>query len=150
MAYTPEEREALQASICEHIAAGFSLRSWILEPEQSRPTFSTIFAWLESDEAFRTKYARAREVQAEVLVDEMQDIVDDSANDYMLKKNKDGSDYVAMNEEHLARTKMRLEQRRWFAEKLLPKKYGTKADLLGGVNGRVKAVTIDFTEGDDE
>lgn len=76
--------------ICERIADGESLRS-ICESDEM-PAKSTVFDWLADDryEAFRTKYARAREAQADALVDEMIDIADDGSNDWMEKRNADG------------------------------------------------------------
>lgn len=114
--------------ICERLADGESLRSICLG--DGMPSRSTIFLWLESSEEFRTKYARARGFQAETLVDEMQDIADDGQNDWMEKFGRDGKTLGwEFNKEAAARSKLRLEQRRWFAEKLLPKKYGPKLDL---------------------
>lgn len=150
MAYSPEERDALQGSLCIHIMEGKSLRSWCEQSDCERPAMSTVFSWLETDDAFRSKYARAREVQAEVLVDEMIDIADDDSGDIKTVRGKDGAPTIELDRDNVARAKLRLEQRRWTAEKLLPKKYGAKVDLLGGSGGGVKRVTVEFTGADDE
>lgn len=122
--------EEIAAEICGRIASGESLRS--ICSTEGFPGLQTVFDWLESNEVFRGKYTRAREIQAEVLVDEMQEIADDGRNDWMERLNKDG-DCVGwtVNGEAVARSKIRLEQRRWYAEKLLPKKYGQKLAIGG-------------------
>lgn len=116
--------------ICERIANGESLRSICLDDEM--PSKSTVFAWLADPEReeFRTKYAYARDAQADVLVDEMIDIADDGSNDWMEKKNSDGQ-VIGWQEngEALRRSALRISSRQWIAEKLKPKKYGSKLEL---------------------
>lgn len=131
--YTPE----LADTICRRLAEGESLRA--ICRDEGMPCRSAVFAWLEKNEEFRTKYARAREDQCEVWVDEMRDIAEDGSNDWMERRNADGEvTGYTMNGEAVARSKLRLEQTRWYAEKLLPKKYGAKLDLNHG--GGVKIV----------
>ena len=56
----------------------------------------------------------------------MLDIADDSTNDYMMKQGEDGSEYEALNAEHIQRSRLRIETRKWLSSKLKPKKYGDK------------------------
>lgn len=149
MPYTAEEKHELMDSLCLHIMEGKSLRSWCEAEGEDRPAMSTVFLWLDGDEAIRSKYARAREIQAEVLVDEMIDIADDDSGDIKAARGRDGEPTIEIDKDNIARAKLRLEQRRWTAEKLLPKKYGNRVDLLAG-GGGVKRVTVEFTGADDE
>lgn len=115
-------------SICLRLAEGESLRS--ICSDEDMPSRGTVFAWLGDNEEFRAKYARAREFQAEVYADEMADIADDGSNDWMERLNANGEQIGwQLNGEAVSRSKVRLEQRRWYAEKLLPKKYGAKLQL---------------------
>jgi hypothetical protein len=122
--------EDIAAAICARLVEGESLKA--ICREDGMPAASTVFVWLESHEEFRTKYARARELQAELQVDEMTEIADNGQNDWMERKNAAG-EIIGWKEngEALTRSKMRLEQRRWNAEKLLPKKYGAKVAIGG-------------------
>ena len=113
--------------ICERIASGESLRR-ILKDE-GMPGMATVMRWALNIPEFESKYARARQMQAEVWADEMIDIADDAANDYMEKKGKEEG--VEFNPENIQRSKLRLEQRRWYAEKLRPKVYGPKIAVGG-------------------
>ena len=54
------------------------------------------------------------------------DIADDGTNDWQERQNKDGSSYIALNTEHVQRSRLRVDTRKWIASKLKPKKYGDK------------------------
>lgn len=120
--------DEIAATICERLAAGESLRA-ICSAEEM-PDRGTVIRWVLSNEYFAAKYAQAREIQAELLVDEMQEIADDGTNDWVERTGRGGESLGWMvNGEAVARSKVRLEQRRWYAEKLLPKKYGVRQEL---------------------
>jgi hypothetical protein len=116
--------------ICEKIASGQSLRS-ICEQEDF-PAKVTVLRWLRENEAFRAQYTRAREDQAETIFDEMLEIADDGEFDYETKTRDDGSEYEAVNHDHIQRAKLRIEARKWVLGKLAPKKYGDRIDLNHG------------------
>jgi len=122
--------QAMANSVCERIADGESLRS--ICRDDTMPAKSTVMAWLADDahQEFRTKYALAREIQADGFVDEMVEIADDGTNDWMEKRSAEG-DVTGYQEngEALRRSQLRILTRQWIAEKLKPKKYGTKIDL---------------------
>ena len=115
--------------ICERLADGESLRS-ICEAD-GMPSKATVFNWLLKPEhsGFFDQYTRARELQADSHVDEMPDIADDSSNDYITKTNADGSTYEQVNSEHIQRSRLRIDTRKWIAERMRPKKYGAKVAL---------------------
>jgi hypothetical protein len=120
--------EKLADEICRRLAEGESLRA--ICREDGMPGVRTVFDWLEADESFRTKYARAREVQAELMADELLEIADDGQNDWMEKFYKDGEAAGwAENGEALRRSQLRVATRQWIAAKLLPKKYGDKTQV---------------------
>lgn len=136
-------------TICSRIAEGESLRT--ICDDESMPGLRTVFDWLADDryEAFRTKYARAREVQADTLFDEMLDIADDGRNDWMQKKNAEG-DVTGWQEngEALRRSDLRIKTRQWMASKLQPKKYGEKLELEhGGKIALVPSIKINGNSG---
>ncbi|MEX2741098.1 terminase small subunit protein [Rhizobium mongolense] len=134
--------ETLADAICEQIADGTSLRR--ICKDESMPAKSTVFAWLAdpSHEEFRTKYAYAREAQADSLVDDMTDIADDGSNDWMEKRDGEGEAIGwRENGEAMRRSALRISTRQWIAEKLKPKKYGSKLDL--NVSGKLETVPED-------
>lgn len=122
--------EELTDTICERIADGESLRA--ICSDDDMPNKSTVLRWLAKHQEFATKYAHARDVQADVFVDEMTDIADDGSNDWMERKDDDGENIGwRENGEALRRSALRISTRQWIAEKLKPKKYGTKVAVGG-------------------
>jgi hypothetical protein len=121
--------EEVADKICDALADARSLRSICCAPDM--PSQSTVFRWLGDDRylAFREQYARAREAQADAIFDEMLDIADDGTNDWMERKREDGTIDEIVNHEHISRSKLRIESRKWMAAKLRPKVYGDKLDV---------------------
>lgn len=133
--------------ICERLAEGDSLRT--ICDEEGMPSKATVFRWLAKHPEFETVYARAREVQAEVLADEITTIADDGRNDLMEILNKDGEPIGwRENGEVLRRSQLRVATRQWIAERMLPHKYGTKikTELTGANGGPIE--TADVTDKD--
>jgi len=118
--YTQE----LADEICSLFSEGKSMR-YICELE-GMPSKQTLFNWFRTKTGFVDQYARAKEESADAFADDILGIADDSTNDYMEKKNNDGSTYEALNSENIQRSRLRIDSRKWLASKLKPKKYGDK------------------------
>lgn len=119
--------EELGLRICERLVEGESLRA--ICREEGMPSQSMVFRWLEADEAFRERYARARELQADTFADELTEIADDGTNDWMEQKDKEGQAIGwRENGEAISRSRLRVDTRKWIASKLKPKKYGDKIE----------------------
>jgi len=103
--YTPE----LGKDICKRIAQGESVRA--IGRDDMMPSSTTIFNWLldEDKEEFFEQYAKARNIQAEHLFEELLDIADSG--------------------EDVNRDRLRVDTRKWYLSKVLPKKYGDKMDF---------------------
>jgi len=112
-------------ALCAELAQGVSLRTACKNP--LRPSISTVFNWFSIHDKFLEQYTRAKQESADALTDEMIDIADNGENDYMEKLGKDGrvEGYI-VNGEHIQRSRLRIETRKWLASKLKPKKYGDK------------------------
>lgn len=120
--------------ICGQLALGRSMRR-VCE-DDGVPVISTVFRWLRQYPEFRQQYDTAKAECADYLADEIVEIADDGTNDYVTKKNKDGSEYEAVNSEHIQRSRLRVDARKWVAAKLKPKKYGDKVSQeLSGPDG---------------
>jgi hypothetical protein len=92
---------------------------------------SSIFNWLNSNEQFMQQYARAKEVQAEALAEDLLEIADDATNDWMDKRFGE-TEVRVIDNEAIQRSKLRVDTRKWLMSKLQPKKYGEKLDLNHG------------------
>jgi len=80
---------------------------------------SSILNWLNTDKDFLAQYARAKEEQADYLVEDMLDISEHTEEDHTAFT---GANVVQ-------RDRLRIETRKWIASKLKPKKYGDKLDI---------------------
>lgn len=112
------------ASICQYIMEGMSIRE--IERQEGMPCSTTIFNWLALDKnGFVEQYTRAKECQSEYMAEEMLEISDDAQNDYM-KRNHEDNEGWQENGEHIQRSRLRIETRKWLMSKMKPKKYGDK------------------------
>lgn len=96
--------KALAQDICARIATGSSLRRIADDP--AMPELPTMIAWLFRYASFRDAYAQAREIEADILADEVVDIADSETFD------------------NATAAKIRVDARKWLAAKLKPAKYG--------------------------
>lgn len=126
--YTDE----LGERICSLIAEGISVREICAADDM--PCQKSIYRWLVSPdhEQFRQKYTEARQAQAERLAEEILEIADNGTNDYVERLVKDGA-VVLADHDHIQRSKLRVDTRKWLLSKLQPKKYGEKVELSGSV-----------------
>lgn len=124
-------RPVVMAILCAKLAvSNRSVPALLAEGFQGNtmPSFFAIKEWLTEDEALATQYARAKQEQAEYLAEELLEIADDGSNDWMLSNAQNNPGWVA-NGEHLQRSKLRVDTRKWLMSKLLPKKYGDKQEV---------------------
>lgn len=138
MANAPVEfSEDIFAAILERLAQGEGLVS--ICNDKDMPHRSSVFRWIDGDTALRDRYVRARELQADTLAEEIITIADDGSRDY--KKDADGREMP--DHDHIARSRLRVDARKWAASKLAPKKYGDKVEhaLTGADGGPVQNVT---------
>lgn len=119
-------------AICVRLAMGESLLKICCDSDM--PAQSTVYLWLLKNPDFSEKYARARAWQADTLADETIDIADDGRNDWMERAGREGqAPGWELNGEHVQRSRLRIDQRKWYAGKLSPKKYGDKIDVTANV-----------------
>lgn len=118
--YTPE----IATVICERLADGESLRS-ICRPARM-PAERTVRRWaLSNQDGFAAQYARAREIGYHCMAEEVISIADDGSNDTVVDENGNRR----TNFDVVQRSRLRVDARRWFLSKCLPKIYGDKSQI---------------------
>jgi hypothetical protein len=55
------------------------------------------------------------------MADELLEIADDATNDFVERQNKDGHTSKVFDAEHVQRSRLRVEARKWLLSKALPK-----------------------------
>lgn len=123
--------EELGEQICEEIATSNKGMKAICEGLGLK--VMTVLCWLCEThrnyiEDFAKLYARAKEMQAEMLAEEILQIADDGSNDTYT--DEDGNEKT--DHDVIARSRLRVDSRKWIASKLKPKKYGDKMDVTSG------------------
>lgn len=133
--YTPE----LAEEICLRITQGESLRK-ICESNKKFPAVSTICLWnLQDRNGFAEQYTRARQAQAELLADELFTITDDESRDV-------SGELEMPNSVAVQRDRLRVDTRKWYLSKVLPKIYGEKLEHTGRDGGPVEFVVKSILE----
>lgn len=127
--YTSEQISKVKETIIIKVSKGDSLKR-VMEDDDSMPNRNMIYSWLNEsnrnyDKQFADNYARAREERADGIFDEMIDIADDGRNDYQTKLIG-GEAIEVLNKEHIQRSRVRIDTRKWILSRMNPKKYGEK------------------------
>lgn len=122
MARPTKYNEEIALKICEMIA--HSDRGLVSICKELDLNASTVYDWINNNAEFSNKYARAREIQADYLADQIIQIADETHSDTSV--NEYG--YEVTNHEVIARSRLRVDARKWKASKLYPKKYADRVD----------------------
>jgi hypothetical protein len=141
MAYSQEEKENIFEYVFKEIEKGRALRN-VLKDENT-PHADTFYEWLEKDSFKSERYARATQIRADVIFDDMLIIADQNENDTYT--NEDGK--VLINNDVINRAKLRIDTRKWVLSKLNPKKYGDK--IQQEHSGEIKTTIISLGNGID-
>ena len=111
-------------AICEWIAQGQTLRQWCRE---NGVHYSTVYLWMEKDQEFAQRIARAREIGHDVIAEETLEIIDTEPEFAESWSQSGGSKH--RDSAHATWLKNRVEQRMKLLAKWNPKKYGDKVGV---------------------
>jgi hypothetical protein len=130
----PQIRNSENADlICARVADNHTLREIAGE---LGCTASAITTWAREDDAFATQYARAMDLRVERWAEEILEISDDGTNDWMERQVGDGETITVADHEHIQRSKLRVDSRKWLMAKMMPKKYGDRVSAEGNRSRR--------------
>jgi hypothetical protein len=135
MAYSPAQREKIFTAIVKRIQNGEALRV-ILDDIEIPIDQNTFYRWCDKDADFRERYTRATDIRADRLFEEIIEIADDSSQDELITEKG-----ISFNHEFAARSKIRIDARKFMIAKMRPSKYGDKLDVTSG-GDKVGQVTI--------
>lgn len=144
MAYSAEEKERIFNKVIVEMISGRSLRS--IMKEDWTPNLTTFLEWVEADEEKAKQYARAFNMRADYLFDEIIDIADDDSGD--VKINALGQE--VMDGEFVQRSRLRVDARKWVVSKMNPKKYAERLELDNKHSGSVNIISLGSGKKPDE
>ncbi len=104
--------DKIAVRICKRISSGESLRK--ICKDKNMPARKTIHLWLLDKRYidFLHQYNISCDIRADELFDELNDISD-----------------ISDNKESPSRSRLRVDTRKWYLSKVMPKKYGDKLDV---------------------
>ena len=124
-----EEEKALE--ILSRLAEGEMLIHICKDKEL--PSRSTVNDWvLNNTEGFTERYLIARGIGCDVMAEETFEIADDASNDWMENNDPDNPGY-RLNGEHINRSRLRVDTRKWYISKIAAKVYGDRLNVDHGV-----------------
>lgn len=107
--------------ICEAIATSTDSYTKICESNPDFPDRTNMRLWRYRHESFRSMYDQAKRDQAALIIEEILEIADYTGVDTIIN-TKTGQEQ--QNTEWIARSRLRVDTRKWLAAKLLPRIYG--------------------------
>jgi hypothetical protein len=102
------------------------------------PNINTVVRWLADPRLsdFRTIYYHARRVQAELRVDSMFDIMENTENDWEYIYDDRGEiKSIRPNNDNVQRARLKIDTLKWYASKMIPKIYGDHIEHSLDVTG---------------
>lgn len=118
----PPKSQTVKNQVCEYIAEGKTIKQIMKLP--GMPVRSTINDWRLKDAEFSNQYARARQIQADIHIEEIEEL---SHNLYTQSQDAYDDENVRHkppSSEMVAALKLLVDTRKWIASKAFPKVYG--------------------------
>lgn len=117
--------------ICDGMLNGKGLLKICSEPDM--PNRSTVYRWLDQNEDFRKRFARAREAQMDYYAEQILAIAFDESGDIIYDQEGEGTKAktkAVANHAKVQRDRLKVDSLKWTASRLFPKRYGDKMELL--------------------
>ena len=133
--YSPE----IAAEICQRLAAGESLRA--ICRDLHMPNESNVRQWaLDDVNGFGAQYAQAREAGYHAMAEDILEIADETKHDTVHTEQGERAD-----SEWIARSKLRVDARKWLLSKMLPKVFGDKIEHAASAENPLFPQRIEIT-----
>lgn len=144
MAFTKEQIKDFKERIIFKVAFENKSLNNILR-EDGMPKHNSVYKWLAEDKEFANNYARARDIRADVIFDEILEIADNKEGDFVEETKDDGTVITKVNHENIQRSRLRVDARKWILAKMAPKKYSDKIDVTSNGENIEDKKTISIT-----
>lgn len=133
MARPSEFLQATFDEICFKLEDGESLRS--ICQHEAMPNRSTVYDWMRGNKLLTDQYTRAKVEGCNAMAEDAISIADDGSNDWMASNDPLNPGYEFRGE-HVQRSKLRVDTRKWYTSKIAPKLFGdrTAVELSGSVD----------------
>lgn len=125
---------------CDYVAAGGHMAGFCRERGLK---YNAVDYWICGSNSRMEMYARAKELRADVLADEIVSISDEST----VETRYEGENVrLVLDATAVARNRLRVDARKWVASKLRPRIYGDKTtqEIVGDRGGPIQLASLDL------
>lgn len=122
--------ERIVRIICRRLMRKETLSKICADPRM--PSVHNVTNWLSNPKykEFRERYYEARRVAAEMRVDEIFDIMDDTEDDWVETFDKNGEpNGWKPNHDAINRARLKIDTIKWYAGKMVPRIYGDNINV---------------------
>jgi hypothetical protein len=123
-ALTDKEKETLINTVCDRIEKGEALRNVLKDLKRGTHTFYDI---IDENPEFTQQYARACELRAESIFEEILTIADNTEDGITIQET-DNKTKITRGD-MIQHRRLKVDARKWMLSKMMPKKYGDKVDV---------------------
>lgn len=134
-----DKKNQASSVIIDRICEGESLRSILMHADRNiLPTMAVFLKWVSQDKELEKQYARAMEIRADSMFDEIIEIADESNADLDIGDDEK----LRVIGESVQRSRLKVDARKWALSKMQPKKYGDKIDVTSDGDKIENTVTV--------
>lgn len=124
-----KKKEAINIILNEISENGKSVRSILNGANREiLPSNVTFCEWLSKDEELTKQYARATELRAESIFEDILEIADTTIEGKVIETDESGRTKEKVGD-MLGHRRLQIDARKWMLGKLYPKKYGDKIEV---------------------
>lgn len=129
-----KKKEAINIILNEIAENGKSVRSILNGANREiLPSNVTFCEWLSKDEKLAKQYARATELRADILFEEILEIANTTIDGKVIETDESGRTKEKVGD-MLGHRRLQIDARKWMLGKLNPKKYGDKLEVDQNTN----------------
>jgi len=130
MARLSKRSSQVEDEVCRRLSDGETLRS--ICRDERMPSWRSIYDWIAQDADFASRIARARELGADAIAEQILDIADTPVVGEEIEESESGM--KVRRADMLGHRKLQVETRLKLLAKWFPKKYGDKQEIDLNVN----------------
>jgi hypothetical protein len=135
--------DSLASTILRLMTTGMSLKRICDQP--GMPCADSVYYWQAIHPDFSVRYARAMLDRAQFWAEEILDISDDGSNDWV-EQQRNGRTVMVADHEHIQRSRLRVDTRKFLMAKLDPKRWGDKIQVSGDADNPLQVSVRDLAK----
>lgn len=149
MYWNEDKKKAAKALIIDEMSEGKSMRQICRDYDRTKvPNASTIFEWLDADAIFAKHYAKADNVRAEGLFDEILDIARTTEEGETVTEKETGTEIK--RGDMLGHRRLKIDAIKWALSKMNSRKFGDKIDHTTDGKEIKNTITVGYGKKDLE